>query len=796
MVAVPALLVSATFVLMATPASAAEPSVLYVDNSHKCSDTGTGSQELPYCSLQKAADVVDPGQTVAVRSTTPGVPGGFTFTRSGTPDAPITFTGNAVVAGGPPTTLNGNVVFVGVHDVTLTNIGIGIGFSPVRVQVTGSARVTVDRVTVAYGATKHVIDIDGGSSNVTVSRTSVTGPSTGPTPAVRVEPGATRITLTTNELTGVAGDTVSLSGVTDAVVTSNNLVNTGCGSGVAIDGDSSAVVENNRIGLRLVGECGATDLSVSADSVDGVHADYNTEFVASGDANPEYNWGGATYPTPAAFHAATGQGAHDFQDNGIATAPPLEHWPVIDSADANAPGELPTDYNGKPRVDDPLVADTGVGSPAPDRGAFEREDTFDLANAITVSPASGPASLTVSYTRGSAPISTWSEPVTLTANFGDGSADVPVDAGGTVTHTYAAPSTYTVTTTATDVDGNRAVDTRTVSIAPPPPSVPPLTAAPTAFYNPHGYQGTGLPELYVNAGGNLYQRAFLVGLGWTEWTNLGGDTLTGQVTVDSEPSTGNTEVFANSGGHLVENYRANDTWSGWTDLGGTIDGQPTVFHNPKYRTTEVYARSGTHVIYKYNSGGTWSGWIDLGGNISGDPAVIYNQKYGTTEIYARSGISAVYEYYSGTSWSGWNNLDGNLSGDPTVFYDTSTGRTEIYARSGSQLWYRSYFGTAWSGWTNLGGNVSGDPAVIYNRNYDTTEVYERSGTDVEYAYSSTGTTFSGWTTLGGNATSDPSVSYYVEGLETQVFVSSNGHPEWTDYVPQWGAWSPWEDLTQ
>jgi hypothetical protein len=790
------LLVSATFVLAATPASAAEPSVLYVDNSHTCSDTGTGSQELPFCSLQKAADVVDPGQTVAVKSTTSRGAGGFTFTRSGTPEAPITFTGNGVAAGGAPAAINSGVAFVGVHDVALTNIRLGAIGPPVQVQVTGSARVTVDRVTVPYGATEHSIDIDGGSSDVTVSRTTVTGPSGGPAAAVRVEPGAARITLTTNELTGIVGDTVSLSGVTDAVVTSNNLVNTACGSGVAIDGDSSAVVENNRIGLRPIGECGATDLSVSADSVDGVHADYNTVFTATGKTAPEYNWGGTTYLTSAAFHAATGQGAHDFQDNGIATAAPLEHWPIIDSADANAPGELSTDLDGKPRVDDPLVADTGVGSPAPDRGAFEHQDTIDLSNAITLTPASGPASLTVSYTLGSGPISTWSEPVTLTVNFGDGTADVPVDAGATLTHTYAGPSNYTVTTTAIDVDGNRAVDTRGVSILPPPPSVPPLASAPTGFYNPHGYQGIGQPELYVNAGGNLYQRAFLVGLGWTEWTNLGGDTLTGQVTVYSDPSTGNTEVFANSGGHLVENYRANDVWSGWTDLGGTIDGQPAVFHNPKYGTTEVYARSGTHIVYKYNSGGTWSGWNDLGGNISGDPAVIYNQKYGTTEIYARSGVSAVYKYYSGTSWSGWNSLDGNLSGDPTVFYDAMVGRTEIYARSGSQLWYRSYFGTAWSGWTNLGGNVSGDPAVIYNRNYGTTEVYERSGTNVEYAYSSTGTAFSGWTNLGGNATSDPSVSYYVDGLETQVFVNSNGHPEWTNYVPQGGAWSTWEDLTQ
>ena len=45
--------------------------------------------------------------------------------------------------------------------------------------------------------------------------------------------------------------------------------------------------------------------------------------------------------------------------------------PAIDSANSNAPGELPTDQFGDPRTDDPSVLNTGVGYY--DRGAVELE---------------------------------------------------------------------------------------------------------------------------------------------------------------------------------------------------------------------------------------------------------------------------------------------------------------------------------------------------------------------------------------------------------------------------------------
>lgn len=62
---IPVVLASRALVATAVPA-ATPPTVLYVDNSGSCSNTGPGSQSRPFCTVQMAADVVGPGQTVAV----------------------------------------------------------------------------------------------------------------------------------------------------------------------------------------------------------------------------------------------------------------------------------------------------------------------------------------------------------------------------------------------------------------------------------------------------------------------------------------------------------------------------------------------------------------------------------------------------------------------------------------------------------------------------------------------------------------------------------------------------------
>lgn len=69
--------------------AAADPATtLYVNNTSgaNCSDSGAGTQTQPYCTVQAAADVVNPGQTVDI---TGNYYEPVTITRSGTAAQPL-----------------------------------------------------------------------------------------------------------------------------------------------------------------------------------------------------------------------------------------------------------------------------------------------------------------------------------------------------------------------------------------------------------------------------------------------------------------------------------------------------------------------------------------------------------------------------------------------------------------------------------------------------------------------------------------------------------------------------------
>jgi len=470
--------------LVGAPAATADtgqPGTLYVQGVDWCSDTGPGTQDMPFCSVQAAADVVMPGQTVDIVGA-PFQGGKVTLTRSGTPSAPITFQGvstdpvntsaNLVL----PPNLDGTITLSGVHDVHVSYLLLD-HTSTDAVDVKGSQDVVLDRLHIADQASSGAaavtdgVSVDGASSGVTVSRNQIFDSSGN---AVQVASGAHDVTVTTNELVTSRYAEVAVSGTATAEVTGNTLDDS-CGPGLTIDGGSSATVENNVFtgfgGSVVCPAPTAPALSVAADSAASVTADYNALAVNSG--RTEYSWGGTAYTTAAAFTAATGQGAHDLDHVGYAYPDATdENSPVIDSADADAPGELTTDVHGAPRVDDPLVADTGTGARTTyDRGAFERQDTFPLISGPTSASGIGP--LSVSVTPGSSRPGTWGLPETYTVDFGDGSPAV-TDASGTVTHTYTVPGVYAEKVTVTDANGSSASRTAKVTVG---TATPPATSA-------------------------------------------------------------------------------------------------------------------------------------------------------------------------------------------------------------------------------------------------------------------------------------------------------------------------------
>ncbi|MEU9537179.1 right-handed parallel beta-helix repeat-containing protein [Streptomyces mirabilis] len=443
---------------------------LYVNHDVACSDTGAGTQSAPFCTVQAAADVVEPGQTVRIESVDDQTYSeSATLTRSGTKDAPITFTGAPISAGGSWAELASTgsapaLTLKAVHDVRVEYLAVryrgGDG-----VAVTDSEGVDLDRLSFPRPAVRApgagtAVTVDGASSDVTVSRNWI---GDGYAFGVQVEPGAARVTATTNVVTTPRLGGIAVTGASGANVTSNTVI-APCATGIALGGGSSGVVENNVVAsttARQSDTCPAPTAplyTVSADSAAQVTGDYN---VAANGApggtrpRPEYSWAGAPYSTTAALRDATGQGAHDIDGlNMLSLTAPNEHSVLIDSADADAPGELSTDINGASRIDDPLVADTGTSaSTRPDRGAIERQDTIYFRVGDTPSPTIGLAPFVTSL-RTDGATSSWGEAFTYSVDFGDGGAPATGAAGAPVTHTYTTPGRYTPSITVTDTDGS------------------------------------------------------------------------------------------------------------------------------------------------------------------------------------------------------------------------------------------------------------------------------------------------------------------------------------------------------
>ncbi len=385
-----------------TPAVSASAN-LYVDSHAQCAEAD-GSQWAPFCTISAAAAVVSPGQTVYVE------PGTYneavTFTRSGTSSAPITFVAansdlGLVRVGGISQTVTGSILILSnVHDVVVRGFVAFGGGAPV-VLVDKSARITLDGGAVHGGLPVGVLVTGAASSDVTISRTYVVD---GRAAGIQIDPGAARTQISEN--TFVSGG-LTITDAPGTTVSGNTLV-TQCHAGITVAGTSPGVsIQNNiletaRNAPDAPSACpspgAATAITVSDASIPQTVADYNLIDPASTGAL--YTWGSASYPDLPSFQATTGQGGHD-----IAANPGLQHqsggdiaWypisatsPAVDSAKADAPGELTTDILDNARADDPDVANTGAGTGYYDRGAAEVQGIGSAGDG------------TISHTMGGAP---------------------------------------------------------------------------------------------------------------------------------------------------------------------------------------------------------------------------------------------------------------------------------------------------------------------------------------------------------------------------------------------------------
>jgi hypothetical protein len=464
---------------LVTTAAADTPPTLYVsqfDGIGTCDDSGPGTPALPLCSLQLAADVVVPGQTVIVGPHGGHFPGNVRITRSGTPDQPITFeagqpwgpTGVTVggLVNGPPSA-NG-FTLSGVHDVKIQGFQVD-NTSSAGIVVSNSSDITIDHVAAGQIVPLPTdnIDLRGTNHDITISRSSLRSDTTD----ISVGPGTSGLTVAENEFANVGTTTsLSITGASSTAITNNTSYIAQCPVAVfSISGSTGTVIENNLVSAQ----CTSTPLVfVAADSTATTTLDYNV--VATQNPDPLYSWGGTTYATPTALNAATGQAAHDLDVNPLVngeTFAPNENSPLVDSADAAAPGVLATDFNGRPREDDPLVANAGTG--IVDRGAVERQDpmTISLRLSATQAPTGGTVTATLTATPGWAPITGY------TVDFGDGTQPAATSAT-TLPHVFTTTAPFDgVTATVSDGLGFTSAPTsQEIAVVPPAPLVPRVTA--------------------------------------------------------------------------------------------------------------------------------------------------------------------------------------------------------------------------------------------------------------------------------------------------------------------------------
>ncbi len=279
-------------------AQATAASILYLDNtSSHCADSGTGTQAAPFCTIQAAADAVQPGQTVLVGGLDNGYNEDVKVKTSGTTSAPITFaSAHGYFTDATP---DHDFTLIGVSNIVISGLyGDSINDS---VLVSGSSNITIENSTLRQSAatqtsTIAAVHVTGASNAVTVERDwfeTFNGPNG---EGVRIDGGSTNTVVATNYVGfyGYSGvDVVGASGTDIVGNTFGNVLGPQCGPGISItSGSTSTSVENNVVTniTSQFSACAAGSQSdgllVSADSAAGTSVQYNVFSTDGGGTTP------------------------------------------------------------------------------------------------------------------------------------------------------------------------------------------------------------------------------------------------------------------------------------------------------------------------------------------------------------------------------------------------------------------------------------------------------------------------------------------------------------------------------
>ncbi len=494
------------------PPPAAPVTAYYVDNtSPTCSDSGAGTEAQPFCTITKASSRLLPGQTIYVGN---GTYNETVTVPSGTANSPVTVTAKTdahpVVGAGQVhgiylasrsyVTVSGltitgtssdGVYLTTCGNVVLDNLHVSYSGQPTPtgyakgVKLVATTNSTVSNSTVDHN-TDSGIYLAQGSTNDLITHNTTFANARGYTraaPGIDLRSGGNTITdniAHDNEDSGIqlyTGSDASLvignvsyangdHGIDDFQATAERIVgNTiyrNATAGINLEGGATGGLVENNISVdnglgssRTVG-----NVRVDATSQSGTTVDYNVVMLHAPGAY--YVWGTTNYASLAAFRAGAAQEAHGIQADPRWAAPDSGNFlltagsPAIDSANSAATGEQAVDLAGTARYDDPATVNTGAGPRGyDDRGAYEAPaGTTDASPnaALSVTPTSGTAPLTVvadasaSRDLDATPIATYA------FNFGDG-APTSTQSSPTTSHLYTAAGTYVLSVSVTDTAG-------------------------------------------------------------------------------------------------------------------------------------------------------------------------------------------------------------------------------------------------------------------------------------------------------------------------------------------------------
>jgi hypothetical protein len=447
-----------------TAAHAESSTLLYVNGSSPtCTDSGSGTADTPYCTIQAAADAAVAGDTVDIADGR--YVGDVDIKSVGTAVAPIVFqaVGTNIRLLPAPGQTAPALTFDGASYVTFQGRVNSNGWQNTMVDgalVRGSDHITLNELEFIAST-----EVAGTSSSVTISRSWARGK------GVTVDAGSSGDVISTNFM---EGSTISVADVADTAITSNTLMAAGTqADAVSVSGASTGVTVENNIAAYPGGGTGTgAEIAVAADAAAGTTVDYNVVWPDPQDyptvAQAAYSWAGADYSSPAALYRATGQGKHDLEaDPSLNPAPygDVSAAPQNNSANSAAPGMLETDMAGRSCTGDPIVAVTGAGTPAYcARGAVQPDYTTTVAaTATAVTALSVSLNSTLSQTMDIGGIQSGAyvgatPAVSYTINWGNGTTKT-YNGSNTATYTYPKPGTYTITDTADFTNGTAAVTT-------------------------------------------------------------------------------------------------------------------------------------------------------------------------------------------------------------------------------------------------------------------------------------------------------------------------------------------------